>query len=180
MKNCHEYDNPGRPLPEYLELVNDTQVPPGSIASNAQTKGRGKDYYVPMENGGSNNVLNHSTPHDYVPMDNEMRSNALNNSTPQDYIPMDASNTLPVTRRSDGSAAEKSGPTSSDYYQTMANKGGLSEQESPQTSPLGEYYSPMAENTLSGAAGSGNTQDEVVSSKLWKLRFRWTHSEKCF
>ena len=166
MKNCHEYDNPGRPLPEYLELVNDTQVPPGSIASNAQMKGRGKDYYVPMENGGSNNVLNHSTPHDYVPMDNEMRSNALNNSTPQDYIPMDASNTLPVTRRSDGSAAETSGPTSSDYYQTMANKGGLSEQESPQTFPLGEYYSPMAENTLSGAAGSGNTQDEVVSSKL--------------
>lgn len=172
MKSGHEYVNPERPIPEYLELVNDAQVPPGNTTSNAQTKGPGKYCYVPMENGESNNALNNSSPQDYVLMENGMRSRALNNSTPQDYVPMDASTmrnnpSLPMTGRSDGSTVETRDPTSlGDYYQPMANNGGSSEQGSPQTSPLGDYYSPMAGNTLSGPASSANAQDEVMSSKL--------------
>ncbi|XP_022796535.1 uncharacterized protein LOC111334984 isoform X2 [Stylophora pistillata] len=172
MKSGHEYVNPERPIPEYLELVNDTQVPPGNTASNAQTKGPGKYCYIPMENGDSNNVLNNSSPQDYVSIENGMHSKALNNSTPQDYVPMDASNmrnnpSLPMAGRSDGSAVETRDRTSSaDYYQPMANNGDSCEQGSPQTSSLGDYYSPMAGSTLSGPASNANAHNEVMSSKL--------------
>ena len=85
MRSGHEYFNPERPIPEYLEHVNNTQVPAKNTASNAQTKGPGKDYYVPMENGQSNNVLDNYSPQGYVLKENGMRINASNSSTPEDY-----------------------------------------------------------------------------------------------
>lgn len=79
-------------------------------------KGCGKDYYVLMENGGFNNVLNYFMLYDYVLMDNEMCSNVLNNFMLQDYILMDVLNILFVMRRFDGLVVEKSGLILLDYY----------------------------------------------------------------
>lgn len=163
MANGPEYDNPGQPLPEYLEIVNDTHVPPENTAPNAKTGRPGKEYYEPMENGMRNDAFNNSTPQDYVPMD---ESNVKDTpSSPKYYEPMAEKPVKPVEP-----VVEIRGSTSSaDYYQPMADKAGSGEQGNPQSSLPREYYVPMAENDLSGQAPpviGEDIQHGVCSSKF--------------
>ncbi|KAL9959433.1 hypothetical protein ACROYT_G032757 [Oculina patagonica] len=171
LDNGPEYDNPDKP-PEYLELVNDTNKPPGNTASTGKIGGPGKAFYEPMEGGLRDDVLNDSNtvPKDYVPMENEAtnvkKTDKSSPSSPKYYEPM-AENLKPGTET-------KGSPSSPDYYQPMAEKVGLSEQAEP-SSPPPEYYVPMAEQSLSEPVVqasktppecSEDTEDNSCSSKL--------------
>lgn len=171
LDNGPEYDNPDKP-PEYLELVNDTNVPPGNTASTEKTGGPAKAYYELMEGGLRDDALNdiNTAPKDYVPMEmetpNVKNTSQSSPSSPKYYEPM-AENLEP-------SAETKVSPSSPDYYQPMADKTGLSGQAEP-SSPPPEYYVPMAEQSLSEPVlqtsktppeCSEDTEDNSCSSKL--------------
>ena len=156
LDNGPDYDNPGKPIPEYLELVNDTNVTPGNTASTVTTGGPGKEYYQPMEGGLRNDVCNNgnSALKYYVPM--EMEGSKTKTSTqpsplsPKYYEPM----------AGELESAPKGSTSSAEYYQPMADKAGVREQgENSLSSP--EYYVPMAENSLhEPTVQTSNTQAE--------------------
>ena len=148
LDNGPQYDNPDKPIPEYLELVNDTNVPPRNTASNAKTGAPGQQYYEPMEGGLRDDVINNSNsaPKDYVPMEmdapNVKNTAQSSPSSPKYYEPMAGKLEPSAT-----SAQTKGSSSSADYYQPMADKTGPGEQgEHSPSSP--EYYVPMAEQSL--------------------------------
>ena len=147
LDNSPKYDNPGKPIPEYLELVNDTNLPQGNIASTMPTGGPGKEYYQPMEGGLGNDVFNDSNfaPKYYVPMEME----GSKTKTPNQPGPLSSKYYEPMTGELE-SALQTKGANSSnsaEYYQPMADKAGEKQQrENSSSSP--EYYVPMAENNL--------------------------------
>ena len=139
------YDNPGKPIPEYLELVNDTNLPQGNTTSTMTTGGPGKEYYQPMEDGLGNDVFNDSNcaPKYYVPM--EMEGSKA--KTPNQHDPLSSKYYEPMTGERKSALVTKGSTSSAEYYQPMADKAAERQQgESNFSSP--EYYVPMAENNL--------------------------------
>ena len=69
--NGPDYVNPDKPIPEYLELVNDTNLPPGNTASTVTAGAPAKEYYQPMEGSLRNGLFKdrNSVPENYVPME---------------------------------------------------------------------------------------------------------------
>lgn len=133
--NGPEYDNPDKPIPEYLELVDDTNVTPGTTAPSTKTREPGKQYYEPMEGDLCGDVLNDSSSSpSYVPMEmeapNVKSTSPTSPSSPKYYEPMT------------GKLEPNAG-----YYQPMKDKAGLRKQGEP-GSPPPEYYVPMAEQSL--------------------------------
>ena len=167
LDNGPDYDNPNKPIPEYLELVDDTNVTPGNNASTVTTGGPGKEYYQPMEGGLRNDVFNdsNSAPKNYVSMEMEGSKTKTPNQ-PGPYEPMAGKLQ---------SAPETKGETSpAEYYQPMADKAGKKKQ-GENSFPSPEYYVPMAENNLIKPAVQPNntqaeygegTKDNSESSKL--------------
>lgn len=200
LDNGPDYDNPGKPLPEYLELVSDTNVAPGNTASTAKTGGPGKEYYEPMESDMRGNAPDYDNPdtplpeylglvnNTNVPPENTASAAKTGGPGKEYYEPMEmeASNvknpveSIPPSPKYYELTAGNLEPTkdtkglssSADYYQPMADKTGLTGQgEQPSAPP--EYYIPMAENSLSDPQTShtppecsDNTEDGVCSSKL--------------
>jgi len=150
LDNGPDYDNPGKPIPEYLELENDANVTPGSTASTVTAGGPGREYYQPMEGGLRNDVFND------------------NNSTPKYYVPMEMEGSKTKTPNQPGpfSASETKGATSpAEYYQPMANKVG-EKQPGENSFSFPEYYVPMAENSLiESAVQTNNTNAESDEGK---------------
>jgi len=172
LDNGPDYDNPGKPIPEYLELVNDTNVPPGNTASTMTTGRPGKEYYQPMEGGLGNDVFNDSNfaPKYYVPMEME----GSKTKTPNQSGPLSPKYYEPVAGEPKSAPETKGVTSSAEYYQPMADKAGEKQQgENSFSSP--EYYVPMAENNLCKPAVqtnnrqvecSGGTKDNSESSRL--------------
>lgn len=156
LDNGPDYDNPGKAIPEYLELVNETNVPPGNTASTVTTGEPGKEYYQPMEGGLRNDVFidSNSAPKYYVPMEME----GSKTKTPIQPSPLSPKYYEPIPGNLE--SAPKGSTSSAEYYQPMADKAAVREQgEDSFSSP--EYYVPMAENSLSEPASqTSNTQAE--------------------
>ena len=132
LNNGPEYDNPDKPIPEYLELVNDTNVTPGTSAPSAKTREPGKQYYEPMEGDLRGDVLNDSSSSpSYVPM--EMEAPKAKNTSPTS--PSSPKYYEPMTGKLEPNAEAKGLPLSADYYQPMKDKAGLSEQGEPGSPP---------------------------------------------
>ena len=154
-----DYDNPGKPISEYLELEDDANVTPGSTASTVTAEGPGREYYQPMEGGLRNDVFNDS------------------NSAPKYYVPMEMEGSKTKIPNQPGpfSASETKGATSlAEYYQPMADKV-REKQQGENSFSFPEYYVPMAENSLvESAVQTTNTnagcgegkKDSSESSKL--------------
>ncbi|KAJ7377576.1 ATP-dependent DNA helicase chl1 [Desmophyllum pertusum] len=172
LDNGPDYDNPGKPLPEYLELVSDTNVAPGNTASTAKIGGPGKEYYEPMESDMRGNAPDYDNPdtslpeylglvnNTNVPPENTASAAKTGGPGKEYYEPMEmeASNVKnPVESISpspkyyeltagnlEPTKDTKGLSSSADYYQPMADKTGLTGQgEQPSAPP--EYYIPMAE-----------------------------------
>ena len=142
LDNSSDYDNPSKPIPEYLELVNDTNVPPNNTVP---TGGPGKEYYQPMEGGLSNDAFNdgNSAPKNYVPMDIE----GSTTKTPSQPGPLSPKYYEPMAGKLESTPETKGASSSAEYYQPMADKPEEKQQgENSFSSP--EYYVPMAENSL--------------------------------
>ena len=145
-----DYDNPGKSIPEYLELEDDAKVTPGSTASTVTAEGPGREYYQPMEGGLRNDVFNDS------------------NSAPKYYVPMEMEGSKTKIPNQPGpfSASETKGATSpAEYYQPMADKIGV-KQQGENSFSFPEYYVPMAENSLvESAVQTTNTNAECGEGK---------------
>ena len=160
MDNGPNYDAPGKPIPEYLELVNDTNLPPNNTSS---TGGPGKEYYQPVEGGLRKDVFNDSNSalKYYVPMQMEgsktKTPNQPGSSTRAYYEPMAGNlESAPET---------KSATSSAEYYQPMVDKAGEKQQEENSSSSP-EYYVPMdANNLCEPAVETNNTQVECSEGK---------------
>lgn len=136
MDGVLNYVNPGKPIPEYLELMSDTNVPPGNTAAG----GPAKQYYEPMESGVSGGMVhtaNKSIPN-YEPVDMGASKTTVqpSASSPKYYEPMNAE----LTR------ADKSTPR----YEPM-DIGASNVKNTVQPIPSSpKYYEPMAANNLNG------------------------------
>lgn len=150
LDNGPNYDNPGRAIPEYIELEDDANVTPGSTLSTVTAGGPGREYYQPMEGGLHNDVFND------------------NNSAPKYYVPMETEGSKTKTPNQPGpfSASETKGATSpGEYYQPMADKVG-EKQQGEDSFSFPEYYVPMAENSLvESAVQTNNTNAESGEGK---------------
>ena len=156
--NGPDYVNPDKSIPEYLELVNDTNLPPGNTTS-AVTRGEpGKEYYQPMEGDLRNGLLNdsNSTPENYVPMETKGSQTKIPNQPgpyPRQYYE-------PMAGKLDSAPEPKGANSPAEYYQPMADKAAEKKQgEKRFFSP--EYYVPMAANNLcEPVVQTNNTQVE--------------------
>ena len=155
MDNGPNYDDRGKPIPEYLEFVNDTNLPPGNTSS---TGGPGKEYYQPMEGGLRKEVLkdSNSAPKYYVPMEMEgSKMKALNQPGPSTRTYYE-----PMAENLESTPETKSATSSAEYYQPMADKAGEKQQEEDSSSSP-EYYVPMdANNLCEPAVQTNNTKVE--------------------
>ena len=161
LDNGPNYDDPGKPIPEYLELVNDTNLPPNRDTSSAG--GPGKEYYQPMEGGLRKDAFNdsNSTPKSsYVPM--EMEDSKT--KTPNQPGPSTRTYYEPMAGNLESAPETKSATSSAEYYQPMVDKAGEKQQENSSSSP--EYYVPMdANNLCEPAVQTNNTQVECSEGK---------------
>ena len=161
LDEAYNYDNPGKgkPIPEYLELVSDTNTPPGDTASARI----GTECYEPMDSGQPGHMVHADQPMpSYEQMDIEVSNvkkplqRAL--SSPKYYESMatdlvDATNSSPTSPRyyepmaanslNETTSETNDSPLSTEYYQPMANNVSFEN-----VSPLPqEYYVPMAKNS---------------------------------
>ena len=156
--NGPDYVNPDKPIPEYLELVNDTNLPSGNTASTVTAGAPAKEYYQPMEGSLRNGLFNdrNSVPENYVPMEmKDSETKIANHAAPfprQYYEPMAA--------KLESASEPKGANSSAEYYQPMADKAGEKQQgENSFSSP--EYYVSMAGNNFcEPAVQTNNTQIE--------------------
>ena len=160
MDNGPNYDAPGKPIPEYLELVNDTNLPPNNTSS---TGGSGKEYYQPVEGGLRKDVFNdsNSAPKYYVPMEME----GSKTKTPNQPGPSTRAYYEPMAGNLESAPETKSATSSAEYYQPMVDKAGEKQQEENSSSSP-EYYVPMdANNLCEPAVETNNTQVECSEGK---------------
>ena len=156
--NGPDYVNPDKPIPEYLELVNDTNLPPGNTASTVTAGAPAKEYYQPMEGSLRNGLFKdrNSVPENYVPMEMKGSQTKIPNHSgpfPRQYYE-------PMAGKLESASEPKGANSSAEYYQPMADKAAEKKLgEKRFFSP--EYYVPMAANNLcEPVVQTNNTQVE--------------------
>ena len=170
--NGPDYVNPDKPIPEYLELVNDTNLPPGNTASTVTTGEPGKEYYQPMEGSLRNNLFNdsNSAPENYVSM--EMKGSQT--KIPNQPGPFPRKYYEPMEGKLESAPEPKGSNSSAEYYQPMADKAG-EKQQGVNNFCSPEYYVPMDANSLCEPAvqtnktqveSSEGTEDDSETSRL--------------
>ena len=150
--------NPDKPIPEYLDLVNDANLPPGNTASNVTAGAPGKEYYKSMEGSFRNGLFNdsNSPPEYYVPM--EMKGSQ--NKIPNQPGPFSRQYYETMAGKLESAPEPKGAVSSAEYYQPMAEIAGEKQQGATSFSSS-EYYVPLAANNLcEPAVQTNNTKVE--------------------
>ena len=140
LDEAYNYDNPGKgnPIPEYLELVSDTNTPPRDNASARIAT----ECYVPMDSGQPGHMVHANQPMpSYEQMDIEVSNvkrplqRALSSQKYYEAISTDLTD------------ATNSLPTSPRYYEPVAANNSSETTFETNDSPLpAECYQPMANN----------------------------------
>lgn len=166
-----------KPIPEYLELVSNTNSPQIKNASNGTSLKSGKQYYEPMEGGLNQNdgdkfhsqysdqnyepmagAIKPDSPKYYEPMSSEMDNANTSPDSPKYYEPM-------TIRKIDDPFVKPKGLSSSaNYHQPRAEN---NVNQTTVASASHDYYVPMSQNSLTSSPEySKNADVDDYSSKL--------------
>lgn len=179
MDTPQNYGQPAyaKPIPEYLELVSDTNSPQVKNASNGTSLKSGKQYYEPME-GGLNQEHGDKFHGQYSDQNYEPMAGAIKPDSPKYYEPMssgmDKANTSPdspkyyepmtINKIDDPFVKPKGSSSSANYHQPMAEN---NVNQTTVASTPHDYYVPMSQNSLTSSPEYSKNKDvNDSSSKL--------------
>ena len=153
MDTPQNYGQPAyaKPIPEYLELVSDTNSPQVKNTSNGTSLKSGKQYYEPME-GGLNHEHGDKFHGQYSGQYYEPMTRAIKPDSSEYNEPM-----------SSGIDNANTSPDSPKYYEPMT----INKVDDPFVKPKGSsssanYHQPMAENNVNQRTVASTSNDHYV------------------